>query len=310
MPRATAKSSGASKLGSRGEPMTAFVDIDMLTGGRLGTFDVPCPVCGPNKRSPSNRRRPVLRIWRIEPSFASFHCARCGEKGYTQDGHAPKLDPAKLAKARTEAMARERVAVIERQRVAGWLWSRRHPIAGSVGEIYLRRARGYGGPLPATLGFLPPRDNYPPAMIAAFGMATEPEPGNLTIVETAVQGVHITRLKPDGSGRLGIEGAKIMIGHSVGMPIMLAPTNDLLGLAIAEGIEDALSAHQATGLGAWAAGCAARLPALASVLPDYVECVTILVDDDKDGRRHAARLGELIAAKGYDVRPINLGSVS
>jgi len=52
--------------------MTALVDVDGLTGGRLGTFDVPCPVCGPNKRSPSNRRRPVLRIWRIEPSFAGF----------------------------------------------------------------------------------------------------------------------------------------------------------------------------------------------------------------------------------------------
>lgn len=41
-----------------------------------------------------------------------------------------------------------------------------------------------------------------------------------------------------------------MIGRSKGAPIVLAPLNDLLGLIVTEGIEDALSAHQATGLGA------------------------------------------------------------
>jgi hypothetical protein len=34
-----------------------------------------------------------------------------------------------------------------------------------------------------------------------------------------------------------------MIGSSGALPIGLAPVNDLLGLAIAEGIENALSAH-------------------------------------------------------------------
>ena len=48
---------------------------------------------------------------------------------------------------------------------------------------------------------------------------------------------------------------------------MLAPMNDLLGLAITEGVEDALSIHAATGLGAWAAGAASRLPALADAVP-------------------------------------------
>jgi putative DNA primase/helicase len=36
------------------------------------------------------------------------------------------------------------------------LWRRRQPIVGSVAERYLREARGYDGPIPATLGFLPP----------------------------------------------------------------------------------------------------------------------------------------------------------
>ena len=75
-------------------------------------------------------------------------------------------------------------------------------------------------------------------------------------------------------------------------PIVLAPPNDVLGLAIAEGIEDALSVHEATGLGAWAAGSASRLPALADAIPSYVESVTIVADADKDGQRGAHGLAE------------------
>ena len=64
------------------------------------------------------------------------------------------------------------------------------------------------------------------------------------------------------------------------------------GLAIAEGIEDALSLHLATGLGAWAAGSANRLPMLADKVPTYVEAVTIAVDDDVAGRRGAYALAQ------------------
>jgi hypothetical protein len=59
--------------------------IDQLTCGRLGTFDVPCPECGPFKRSARNQHKPVLRVYRIEPNFAGYHCARCGEKGAAFD---------------------------------------------------------------------------------------------------------------------------------------------------------------------------------------------------------------------------------
>src|SRR5215211_1243809 len=61
---------------------------------------------------------------------------------------------------------------------AVWLWSQRRPIVGTIAEHYLRRARGYEGPLPATLGFLPPRKPEHP-LIAAFAISDEPEPGLL-----------------------------------------------------------------------------------------------------------------------------------
>src|SRR5215831_391287 len=181
--------------------MIGLADIATVTGGRVGTFDVPCPACGPFRRSPVNRRRPVLRVWQLEPGFATYHCARCGEKGYARDKAAPKPDPAKLARARQEAAKHEREASAEQLRTALWLWSQRKPIAGSPAERYLREARGCIGSLPLTLAFLPARGDYPAAMIAAFGLAVELEPGVIAIGESAISGVHITRLKADGSAK-------------------------------------------------------------------------------------------------------------
>jgi hypothetical protein len=76
---------------------------------------------------------------------------------------------------------------------------------------------------------------------------------------------------------------------------------------ITEGIEDALSAHEASGLGAWAAGSASRMPALAAAVPDYIDCVNVFVDDDTDGRRHATELTRRIASRGIEARAVVAG---
>jgi hypothetical protein len=106
-------------------------------------------------------------------------------------------------------------------------------------------------------------------------------------------------LEADGSAKAGTHNDKIMIGKSSGSPIVLAPPNDLLGLAITEGIEDALSVHEATGLGVWAAGAAGRLPALAERVPNYIDCVTVVADGDDTGRRNAERLATALRRAGF-----------
>ena len=285
--------------------MNAFIDlrtIDSITKGKIGTHDIPCPICGPERRSLANQRRKVLRVWQLEPTFATYHCARCGEHGHVRDGGAAQPDSVDLDRVRREAAERECAAAAERLSRARWLWSKRRPLAGSIAEMYLREARGYTSGLPATLGFLPGRGEYGPALIAAFGLPEEPEPSRLAIPDDAVLGVHLTRLAPNGSGKAGTGADKIMIGSSLGSPIVVAPPNDLLGLAITEGIEDALSMHEATGLGSWAAGSSSRLPALAAAVPDYVETITIVVDDDDEGRRHAGYLAERLRDGGREVR--------
>ena len=191
---------------------------------------------------------------------------------------------------------------LERQKKARWLWSKRRPLADSIGEAYLREARGYHGPLPATLGFLPAHGEHSPAMIAAFGFPTEPEPGRLAITDDAVRGVHLTKLALDGSGKAGTDADKIMVGKSTGWPIVLAPPNDFLGLAITEGIEDGLSVYEATRLGIWVAGSAFRLPALAGAVPSHIEAATIVADDDEDGRWNAEELARRISGRRIDIR--------
>jgi hypothetical protein len=204
--------------------------------------------------------------------------------------------------ARAEAAAREVKSKSERIEKATWLWSKRRPIVGSLAETYLRTARGYGGGvLPSTLGFLPERGKHRPAMIGAFGFPEEPEPGELAIADRAVRAVHLTRLLPDGSDRERGEAAKLMIGVVRGSPIVLAPVNDLGGLAIVEGIEDGLTVFEATGIGVWVAGAASFMPALADRIPAYVEAVTIYAHDDQAGQSGAAFLAERLVGHGLEV---------
>ena len=111
--------------------------INELTAGKLGVHDTTCPLCSPT-RKPANRRKRVLRIWHVDPGFASYYCAHCLEHGYARDGVALHLDPAKLATARAEARQYAAKAAVARRRTSQWLYARRLPIAGTVGERYLR----------------------------------------------------------------------------------------------------------------------------------------------------------------------------
>jgi len=183
---------------------------------------------------------------------------------------------------------------------ARWMWGRRRSISGTIAETYLREARRYTGPLPPTLAFLPPWREHNPAMIAAFALVDEPEPGLLGKPHD-VESVHLTLLRADGGGKANTKPNKLIIGSPGGQPIVLAPPNDLLGLTITEGIEDALTVHQATGLGAWAAGAAGFMPKLAKAVPDYVEAVTIFAHADEAGEDGARKLAAALFKRSIEV---------
>ena len=282
--------------------LLTFDGLVQSINGQYGIHDIACPVCGPDRRSPANRARRVLRAWYVSPGFISYACARCGEEGYVRDRETRKINAATRARVSSELEQHRQAGAAERLCKALTLWRSRQPLHGTLAEAYLRDARAYDGPIPPTLGFLPARAEYPPAMIAAFGIPYEPEPGVLLLPEERIKGVHLTRLALDGSDRNRGEKAKIMIGRSKGSPIVLSPLTDGLALIVSEGIENGLSAFEATGLCAWAAGSASRLPALASSIPSWAESVTILADNDVDGRRHAASFAKALRRHRVEVR--------
>jgi hypothetical protein len=180
------------------------------------------------------------------------------------------------------------------------LWRRGVRVEGTIAETYLRQARAYSGPIPRTFRFLPRSGSYPPALMVPFGIPREPEPGVLEIDERQVAALQLTKLLPDGSDRVREGAGKITIGRgAVGLPIVVAPVNDGLGLAITEGVEDAFSVYEATGLGAWASGGSGRMPALAEAIPSYVEAVTIF--QHPDAEREVQELARALHARGLRV---------
>jgi Toprim domain len=281
-----------------------------------GRYYAVCPQCS-HKRKKANQKLKCLGVT-IDEKGCKLGCNHCGwtDGAFYQTAErtsraAPVMSEREKAdKGKAEEQRRRDLAASRSK--SQWLWASRKPLKGSIAEIYLRECRGYRGPLPPTLGFLPARDNHPPAMIGAFGMARETEPGMLVIGNDDITGVHVTRLKSDGSDKAEIDGesAKLTIGLDNRCPIWLAAVNDGLGLAIGEGIEDALSAHQATGLGAWAAGTAGRLPAMAEFVPDYIESVTIMVDADPDGEKNSTELAQRLVARGIEVLMARPGGIA
>jgi hypothetical protein len=127
-------------------------------------------------------------------------------------------------------------------------------------------------------------------------------------------------------GKAPADPAKIMLGPMSGLPIVLAPVNDSLGLAITEGIEDGLSVFEETGLRVWAAGSAGNMPksrgapALCRVHHDIrasrrngnAACKTGRPVDRHHGSRSPHKRTRLIMAKGpdwNDVHRANPGAV-
>jgi hypothetical protein len=271
----------------------------------------PCPRCGGHDRFSINVKK---QIWNCRGCAVGgdvitlvqhLDCADFTTAVQILGGGrpAPVSAPSSVAAYRTEEKENYEV---EQHRKAAWLWQQRRSLTGSPAGRYLREVRGIHCPLPATLAFLAPtRSGHHPGLIAAYGLPDELEPGILAEPEN-VDAVHLVLLKPDGSGKVDSTPNKITVGSPAGQPIILAPLNDLLGLAITEGIEDALSVHTASGLGAWAAGGASHMPALADAVPGYVDWFRVIADGNETGHRNAFELYHSLIDRGLHGEVVDL----
>jgi putative DNA primase/helicase len=273
----------------------------LLGGEVVGRNSVSCPGLG---HAPKDRSLSVLFDQQAPGGFVVHSFAGDDDlaaKDYVRSvlGWRSEDEPLPLAKARQRPQAPPDEDNIAKAR---WLWNRRGPVEeGSPVWTYLRTARGYHGRIPRTLGYLPSRGAHAPALIAPFGIPVEVEPGELAIDDAAVRGIHLIRLKRDGLGKIDVK-PKISLGRgSLGSPIVAAPVNDSLTLAICEGLEDALSVHEAYGCGAWAAGGESRLPQLAESVPGYVARVVVYSDFNQSARDFARQLAARLKRRAFRV---------
>jgi hypothetical protein len=282
-----------------------------LGGEAHGPDRVQCPAPG---HSPKDRGLSILFNGNDETEFVVKGFGRDGDRWqYYKDYVRGVLGQRAWEQPRNSFPQRQpRSPIIAHQAddadKARGLWSRGRSVGGSPAETYLIKARGLRGPFSATLRYLPASKNYPCALMAALGVAEE-HGDLLTIATSAIRAVQITALRPDGSGKADVPSAKKLIGrNAMGSPVIVAQPNDLLGLAITEGVEDALSIHEATGLGAWASCGANRLPALADAVPVYIDCVTIYADEDQVGFKSAMALIRGLAARRIYAQIKRLGA--
>jgi phage/plasmid primase-like uncharacterized protein len=155
------------------------------------------------------------------------------------------------------------------------LWRRSQPAEGTPVETYLR-VRGLTGPMPKTVRHLPDARHGPtglvfPAMICAVTRWPSGE----------VIAVHRTFLTADGR-KAPVEPQKMTLGPTAGAAVRLAAAGP--ALAVAEGIETALSAQEATGLPTWAALSAGGIENLVLPPSPYALEITIFADNDASGR--------------------------
>jgi len=263
-----------------------MLSFDTLRASARGKItDIACPNCGQSCKTPSNRIRKVLRIWDDGGDFITYSCARCGESGWVRDDTGRSTPRRRMAPAkRVDHPAPDKSAtarfLLERSRAGG----------GSLTEVYLRSRQCWDASL--SVRYLEPQNGYPPAMIARFGLCGE------------ITGVHITRLKPDGTDKAGTDKDKIMIGPSMGQPIVVYENPKRPELAICEGIEDAASIAVSAGLTCWAAGSAGRIAALMPATRNF-EHVYVAADNDFAGKRAL----QLAREKRSDIIPLDFGEL-
>jgi Toprim domain len=274
----------------------AFDELVAATGNKLGIFGVPCVLCSPFRRKKHLR---CMTVWREGPDFIGYNCNHCGAHGSVA-ALGRHTTSERLQCLRSAAIQLNALRHRHRRNVAQGVWAKSLGGPGSLGDIYLA-SRGIKIPRwPATLRFLPASPPaYPwPALVAAFGVPSEVEPSVLCIEERNVVGIQLTYIRHDGSGKAPVKPNKLTVGSGHHMPIVLAPPNDNLGLIVAEGIEDALSAHAATGLGAWAAAGAGRMARMAEMVPIYIDQVTVIADDNEVGLKGAMGLSARLRDRG------------
>lgn len=201
----------------------------------------------------------------------------------------------------TRRRAQDRRGEQKRLDVAHDLFRNAISCEGTIAQTYLEETRAIHGirfsRLQTTLRFHPrvhhsPSSQFLPAIIARI---RGPRGQSL--------GVHRTYLKSDGSGKADVTPAKMMLGPASGGAVRFG--RDARLIALAEGIETALSVCAAARLTTWASLSTSGMKAL--ILPPLpvAEVVILCADNDTAGLSAAKITTGRLEAEGRSVSIIH-----
>lgn len=261
---------------------------DLLQGGNAAV--IPGPGHSQNDRSLSLRRSGdgSRVLWFSHAGDdASTVWRYLGLPNSTQ---GRELSPRELERQRKARQDAQRADTARKLAFCRLVWEGTQPAAGTPVETYLR-GRGIMGPIPPALRFHP-------AAPLAYPTKERPDPptrpGMVAIATAAdgksAAGLHVTALRADGSGKAPMSNARRMFGELAGAVVQLAPFPAGGELAIAEGIETALSYRDLTGSPTWAGLSTAGLSRFTP--PAGLQRLVIAADGDDAGLKAARDLAE------------------
>ena len=179
----------------------------------------------------------------------------------------------------------------DRTKFAIEIWYVSIPPDGTLVEAYLA-SRNLKLTDSTNLRFHPnlrhPSGTFWPAMVALIKDG----------VSRAPIGIHRTYLDPSGSGKAPVENPKMMLGQCRGGAVKFGTYTDQI--AVAEGLETALSVFQALQIPTWAALSTSGLIALN--LPPEIRRVAIAADGDAAGEKAAQVAAKKWLLEGRTVR--------
>jgi hypothetical protein len=174
------------------------------------------------------------------------------------------------------------------------IWRQTAPLAGTLAARYLA-GRSLVGPFPPALRFHPRLWHTPSAQFLPALVASVTRWPSLELVA-----IHRTYLGPDRPAKADVVPVRLALGPVRSGAVCLGPATERL--ALAEGIETALSVQQAASMPTWATLGASFLPSV--VLPPLplARELTICADPDPAGLRAAHRAAERWTIEGRRVR--------
>jgi putative DNA primase/helicase len=217
-------------------------------------------------------------------------CAELSRRGITGELHPYRCLTDRERVKLVEEDARNR---LRNRAVAHELWHESGDINGSDAERYLI-GRGLLPPYPAALRFHPSvrhpvtRRRHPSivaAMISSGGQFV---------------GIHRTYLADDCAAKAQVKCPKMLLGPCRGSAVRLAEADE--EIAVAEGIETALTVQQAIAVSTWAATSASFVRVLELPPLPVAAKVTIYADHEPPGIDAARVAGRRWVREGREVR--------